>query len=323
MIHFRLDTKMTTSILSMLDTIKQQLCDEGYAWVEPTMYRSLLCALGAQESDLKAVEDGKLHSKLQPSTTEPDLFFKKSAVHNILLDDTKDHNEDPFIPFNYTAKSFQPAEAKEIVSDGNASVQVDRTKVREWNLPPHGFPDSSLSLAMAKLIKLLLPKDHHPQGHMNMKSNASVISQFLYRVVKEAVQAEPTPEGIHQDGYEITTITLIKRQNILKGGETRLWDLQQPIGYYSHKGFGNDSDDESIPDLEGFRWSNILLRKTLTEPWETVIFNDRLIKHEARQFFVKEMGKICYRDVIINQSRKPYLHGIDKMEMNGNVVTVV
>ena len=62
---------------------------------------------------------------------------------------------------------------------------------------------------------------------------------------------------------------------------------------------------------------NLLLNKALTEPWETVIFNDRKVKHEARAF---SGGQQSARDVIVNFMRKPLSDGTDvKLRLEGFV----
>ena len=60
------------------------------------------------------------------------------------------------------------------------------------------------------------------------------------------------------------------RHNITQGGETRLWSLGAETGNYDEDDFKSGSMDH-----------NLLLNKALTEPWETVIFNDRKVQHKT------------------------------------------
>ena len=308
--------------LSVASTIKEKLANQGYAWIDANLFRRLLKNLGAAESELVAIEEGAFHSKIKPLASEPKLYFRDGASHNVLLDDTKALNQDSYIATNYPAATWTPK--NEISSGNKAKIEMERSGVRIWNMPPKGFSGSSVSLAMAKLHKPFLPKNQYPQRHMDMLSNITINTQEFYRVNKYlAERAEPSSEGIHQDGFEILSVTLIKRHNIQRGGETRIWNLQQPIGYYGNADFGSDNNITTVPDIKGFRWSNILFRKTLIQPWETIVINDRAVKHESRAFYSKEKGKPCYRDVIINNMRKPFHGGIDKMLIDGKVVNVI
>ena len=49
---------------------------------------------------------------------------------------------------------------------------------------------------------------------------------------------------------------------------------------------------------------NLILNHVLKEPWETVYFNDRRLKHEARAF---SGGERSTRDVIVNLMREGFI----------------
>ena len=99
----------------------------------------------------------------------------------------------------------------------------------------------------------------------------------------------PTPEGIHQDNtevggagdgglqvlkgeitlvYQVSSVTLVGRRGVARGGESRLWNLATPTGNYSEA------------ELAGRR-KGLLLDHALIQPWETLYFNDREVKHEV------------------------------------------
>ena len=67
----------------------------------------------------------------------------------------------------------------------------------------------------------------------------------------------------------LSSVTMIKRQNVLSGGESRLWSLETPMGNY---------DEEDFPKKKGLQ-----LNHSLQDPFETIIFNDRLVKEGRRQ----------------------------------------
>lgn len=165
-------------------------------------------------------------------------------------------------------------------------------------------------------------------------SKVTINDQILIRINKEAANkessdedvAEPTPEGIHQDATEISTVTVIARRNVGSGGESRIWSLNQPIGNYDSPMFGvlGDGNDPTEPPApEGFSWDNCLFNKPLDQPWETILFNDRKVKHEARAFLPEDETKPSSRDVIVNFVRKPLANGMDKRLKDGKEASIV
>ena len=93
-----------------------------------------------------------------------------------------------------------------------------------------------------------------------------------------------------------------------QGGETRLWTLDTPTGNYDEDDFRSGKMDD-----------NLILNHVLKDPWETVYFNDRKLKHEARAF---SGGKKSTRDVIVNFMRKPLKDGSDKKLRLENFVSI-
>ena len=179
-------------------------------------------------------------------------------------------------------------------------------------MPPDSYRASTVPVAIAKLNELFNPEEHHRQSHLSNESAKVINDQFLIRVNKPQGEGLPTPEGIHQDGTELSSVTLIQRQNVTSGGESRIWKLQQPTGNYSSHKFGHlkSKRRSSIATPDGFNWSNCLFNTALCKPWETILFNDRLVKHEARGF---DGPRPCYRDVIVNFIRKPLADGSDEL----------
>ena len=123
--------------------------------------------------------------------------------------------------------------------------------------------------------------------------------------------------------YQVSSVTLVGRRGVARGGESRLWSLATPTGNYSEA------------ELAGRR-DGLLLDHALTQPWETLYFNDREVKHEvhitdfpsnfhygadlkARAF---DGARPCARDVIVNFIRKPLLDGSDRKFEAGALVSV-
>jgi hypothetical protein len=212
---------------------------------------------------------------------------------------------------------------KEICSTEGAKVYFERSGVRKWSLPPLAYIDSTVPEAIAKVMEFLQPTNHDDQENtVNTQSKVTIDDQLLIRINKTPgdKEAEPTPEGIHQDATEISSVTLIRCENVAKdrGCESRIWNLDQPTGNYNSTLFGKFDDEEDsyllVPD--GFSWDNCLFNKVLESPWETIIFKDRMVKHEVREFFPHDASKASYRDVIVNFVRKPLSNGADKCMVN-------
>ena len=103
---------------------------------------------------------------------------------------------------------------------------------------------------------------------------------------------------------------MVRRKGVKSGGESRIWKLQTPSGYYG--------DDE----FDGFKSRGLLLfDRALQDPWESIFFDDRRVKHEARHFHCNGNGT-CQRDVIVNFGRKPLSDGVDTYKVNGMVQNI-
>ena len=137
------------------------------------------------------------------------------------------------------------------------------------------------------------------------------IMNSYFRVQKKSDQSDvysPTPEGIHQDNTEISSVTLINRFDVTHGGETRLWSNDTPAGNYTEDEFHQMGDKvrKQTQDFKNLFYFFCILKLILDYPlqhqWESVFFNDRVLKHEARAF---HGGNIATRDVLVNFIRKP------------------
>ena len=162
-------------------------------------------------------------------------------------------------------------------------------------MAPLQYARSSVSLAMARLNMILSPELHQPQDNLNIHSEITIDDQNLIRTSRHPGSGDvvsPTPEGRHQDNTEISGVTLIGRYNVTGGGETRLWDITAPRGNYDEAAFRRGEMNDKL-----------ILDHTLTQPWETVYFSDRRLKHEARAVTGKGTGP-WVRDVIVNFVRQ-------------------
>ena len=95
---------------------------------------------------------------------------------------------------------------------------------------------TQVPVALAEVQRLFLPEQHTPQHGVNAASPHVVTDQVLIKVTKTGDGDQcPTPEGIHQDGSEVSAVTMIKRDRVTSGGETRLWSLDATTGNYCAK----------------------------------------------------------------------------------------
>ena len=158
-------------------------------------------------------------------------------------------------------------------------------------MPPDLFVSNTVSLAMARLNMFLAPEVHQPQENINIDNEITIDDQILIRTSRfpsQGSHVSPTPEGRHQDNTEISSVTMIGRYNVTGGGETRLWDITAPTGNYNEEEFRRGEMDDKL-----------ILNHSLTQPWETVYFSDRKLKHEARAVTGEGTGP-WVRDVIVN-----------------------
>jgi hypothetical protein len=81
----------------------------------------------------------------------------------------------------------------------------------------------------------------------------------------------PTPEGAHRDGVDFVAVSLVAREGV-KGGETRVFEANGRRGE----------------------------RFTLTEPWTTLLLDDRRVVHESTPIQpTRTMGGAGHRDTLV------------------------
>ena len=156
-----------------------------------------------------------------------------------------------------------------------------------------------MPVALAEVQRLFLPDAHTPQHGVNAASPHVVTDQVLIKVTKTGDGDQcPTPEGIHQDGSEVSAVTMIRRDRVTSGGETRLWSLDATTGNYCE----DDECRAMHPHLPEKPDASLSLGTlTLKDPWETVLFNDRALKHEVEAF---DGDRPCSRCVIVGSAWK-------------------
>jgi len=328
--------------------LKKELEKSGFVHCSGSMMKKLLLFCGADLEELQILEAGHLHSKVSKDP-EPAMSHRQISFHRMLIE-PKDSaikfkqiafqglltgdaiNTVPNIKKEKNGKSlelcdsyqFVPAkvqavtqlQSNEIASNAGegstfCKVSFRRCNYRDWPLPPLTYAESSVPEAMSILHAHMLPANHHAQQNIERKHKITINDQLLIRIHRKLHTDEsssPTPEGIHQDGSEISSVVLIGLNGVKSGGESRIWKLDTPTGNYTEDEFN-----------KGYLKDKLLLNHALQNPWETVIFNDRKVKHEARAF---DGERPCARDVIVNFCRKPLKGGYDKRVIDYSLMSV-
>jgi len=289
----------------VMDNLRQTMRSDGFVHIDGATFRELLVWQGAEPSDLNAIEMGKIHAATEQDK-EPTMAFRQIAFHRMVSLQGK-----PFQPAHYDAIT-QIAE-KEIASDDGARVNFKRSGTRKWNLPPPSYAESSLPAALARVNALLMYHWQHAdqpnlkQDHSWKQDHTVINDQLLIKVNKLSDSEEsPTPEGVHQDGTEVSSVTMIERKGVQHGGESRFWSLDAPAGNYD----GIGANGLPIVPPAGFSWSHSLANITLMQPWESFFFIDRKVKHEVRPF---DGERPCHRSVLVQFIRHPVKDGSDKI----------
>jgi len=96
--------------------------------------------------------------------------------------------------------------------------------------------------------------------------NTWLIKAHQFRIT---APGNPTPEGVHRDGVDYVSITLINRHNI-QGGINRIYHQNSSI-------------------------SNILLEN----PGDTLLLNDRCVRHSTSPIEASLKAQEAYRDVLV------------------------
>ena len=278
--------------------------------------KQLLLFFGASIEDILYLEEGKIHEEL-PRDPEPKMNHRRIAFHRLLIEptDSKDDRSRRNVKFvRALTQAVTQIPEQEIASTADEGISLDykRSGLRYGPMPPESYSlTSSVPMALAAINAELLPEHHHEQVHVKHNHPTTINDQLLIRTTRMPQTDEnysPTPEGIHQDSTEISSVTLVALRGVKSGGESRLWKLDAPTGNYKEEDFNND-------DLQ----KNLLLNLALQTPWETIYFNDRIVKHEARAF---DGDRPCSRDVIVNFLRKPLKEGHDKKLDNGSIISL-
>lgn len=123
--------------------------------------------------------------------------------------------------------------------------------------------DSPILAALVRTLLERLP------GSFDVSTGAIGIHQIRVIASREA-EGLPAPEGIHEDGHHFVAQVLMRRENVV-GGVSQLYD----------------------------RGMTPLFRTLLTEPFETVVIDDRRVFHGVSAVEVADGMPVGVRDMML------------------------
>ena len=300
------------SCADLVCCIRRDLASKHFSFIPGIEYRKLLSAFGATKEDLDAIESGAIHNEVAQDA-EPSMRFRQVAFHRMLLEmqepveavgkpNNQNFGKSNKIP---EVASIYPAQKQGVTQILDTEITSDdavkRSGTRYWNMPPRSYAyESTVPMSRSKLHSMFLPAKHHAQKNIKKISKHVINDQIFIKVTRNTTsqEAEPTPEGRHQDGTEISAVTLIERANVVSGGQSRIWTLD------SEKGKAKDASKKD--DL-----SKCLFDQTLDQPFDTIVFNDREVSHDVVPFQIS--GDKGHRSVIVDFIRMPLLDGSDSI----------
>jgi hypothetical protein len=204
-----------------------------------------------------------------------------------------------------TATRLCPAPFKLNYSEN--SVLGDR--VRNFPEASPEFVSSRVHHALVSMMRDVLKRMAATRGETETVGRRGYISglhQFRICLAGESELADdaeslpdgtkpncPTPEGVHQDGASVVIIVFIGAENMApRSGESRIYDLAQPNGVMSRMA--------SIEACETTR----LAERNLVTPFESIILDDRAVKHDNRPLVAADASKPAHRDVLVMWARE-------------------
>lgn len=193
--------------------------------------------------------------------------------------------------------------------DGRAIEHIDPTTVgaashfrahKQW---PDTADNHLLLKALQTLIFKILTDESELDWHADTdRSEPAAFETMMsaFRVNKTVADgtnklqnAEPGPEGVHQDSADLTAIVLMDRTNVAAASAgNRLWSLEQPAG----KPMPEDLQPES---------GRLIASPMLLHRFDTLLVLDRKVKHEALPIQIAGGLPFARRDVLTFEARRP------------------
>ncbi|GMH76764.1 hypothetical protein TrRE_jg2006 [Triparma retinervis] len=275
---------------SLFEKWAKELREQKYAFIPGKDMLALLHSFGATPA---SISPSTVKSLFPTLPVNPSMSYKFAAESSVLLTPPSTKPSPlPVLPFVLYADDMSHPDGLEGVERLYASLPPS------YSTGPLMSSFANLSNALLHSFRSTLPPNSPSllPPAWDHASPSLVVKQWPARTVLRASDSvgEPSPEGVHQDGCELGCITFVDRDNVLPPtGANRVWGLEQPVG----KAGGGDR--------------NLLDGKVLGEYFDTFVFLDRHVKHEATAFEARDEGRDATRDVIVTFARRPRKDGGD------------
>jgi len=306
-LHALLSTPAASA--EQVHALRKNLRLDGWLHISSTQMVALLKHFGALVPDVRRVADPKTSPHSELWFNEPQLPWKKTQASRYIL-------RKP-----YETSNFEGCDAKSTVVYEVSKEQVDfadywedsASSVRSWHTLPewYGTETNSVYMAYQRLAHCLIDPAMPASPGCVDTSDLYMSDHFCIRINKkpeDSSMAQPSPEGVHQDGSDIIMISFMNRENVDPStGQSRIWTMDQPSGPYPEEEFASIRH-KCLTDM------------VMSEPFETLLAIDSLVKHEARSIkpVIKDLP--CSRDVIVQWTRTARISGCDTLGVNSGAV---
>lgn len=295
----------------VLHGIKRDLYKNKFLYLSSTKMKNVLKALGATDSDMELYlkEVFGRYSKVKDPVcnnrylhTRSFLYQKDHIDQNV--EDIFHHNAS-ILP-HVTARLDDPA--FEALNGGLNYRPM--AKLDDWAV------FNSVHTALHKFIVHLFDPSARKLPPESSEMNNLMVTDYPLRYVigNDVKKSQLTPEGIHQDGNQITFMMLGARNNLAsESGESRLFTLDAPNGPYGIAGGRTNITEAESRKEEEDRERFMIFNRVMMDPFETVVTLDQEVKHEGRGKMIRiNPDENAERGVFLIFAKRPNANGWNK-----------
>jgi len=199
--------------------LREQLYQDNYLVISSNFMVELLMFFGASMEDLDKLKNGVFHNQA-PADICRHMSFRKTFVHRMdILQKSHfcDFRDDRF-EINCPQKHFYTEISKKEISDKieceGRLVNTVRSGTRKWPKGSDDYQTSTIPYALSVVNSFFLPNVHQAVENLDMRSMKTIHGQAIVKVTKDSDlnrEQQPTPEGVHQDTTEISSVLFIEK----------------------------------------------------------------------------------------------------------------
>lgn len=242
---------------------------------------------------------------MQPGEFEGLVGLPKMGVQQLCRLAEKGLPQDPVYSFRKATQDrylYDPLDRKFVHLNPTPFVLDDTQNAKLKGTPRHFGEVSAEVLTLPAVQRIYQTMAELTRQNMQLPAlpaaasdeHRILVSCHIFMIYTEpgaesADFAEPTPEGVHQDGAEHVMVLLLGRENVeADSARSQIFSLKQDIG---------PSPGEDSPEL--------LFASELKEPGEAIFMADRLVKHAVTPVRPADPCKPAWRMVMVAWSRRP------------------